>query len=845
MEIKMAFRTLSEQPNIEQNEDSICLNKAIAILNLFNNNEHSNLIMLDGLPGSGKSTTIEALKKKLAEKDSSYQLIIYDVLNHHGDPIRRSFLDNLIKNLKVPEGEQENIKDLKARITDSKRIDSTKNKLSMSWRRVFSSGIILALPTLIPVIALTLSHVFLLLGWIQKNSIWVFLVSGFVGIILFLLSLKFWGNLLMFKTPFGQESITITTPENTAIEFNDHYLEIINLYRKESKNKLLVVIENLERLTDEEAEKIWVNIQNFIGIDNLEIQKNVKFIITFNSNNNAKSKSKTFIDKLPIIPFKMPVLTNTLEEKMFIKKLMEAFDDVDANVAREVFDIIKLYTPQALDSKNSIPPEILKTFTPRLIIRTINKMVAYAQYAEACGNEWNVKYLAISVRLVECDCQISRLFLDQNEYPLNNFFYDISDKTKMIVDVAAIVYGVSRIQAMEFSFASDLKLIISTNNPSHMLKMFQQYLEMNFDIVSVLSLEAKSFSFQNVCNLGALLSKCTFKDGQKEKISKFLFGLNDKFNDILSSTDSIEKSHENFKLLIDFMSQGLNKNLYVIYLSRMLNILSFIESRQASKPQFQADMIIRCLENGGVLSNNITINCESLANYTHLHSVLEVFLKSEFITPKSFSVPTRTLINNYIENQIKKYFNDEHGVEINISHGLSLYLPYLLVFDPITFGLILEKHKARSSPSIIYTLLKQGFASNSLLIDKSIFLSLEKYTHQLIEDANAKPYNYAEHAILAKIFILLLSNFSKINQTEVKKDWLEGEIKKFLTRFDDYIFSESSGANVNNWHSLPGFKEAMESFFNDIGLNNCSIFFEQYYQTIPNLHLAYNLIIKK
>jgi predicted transcriptional regulator len=71
---------------------------ADAIAELVRNEEGGKAIALIGPWGSGKSTIVNLLRKKLEEREDTF-VFVFDAWAHRGDPLRRSFLECLINRL--------------------------------------------------------------------------------------------------------------------------------------------------------------------------------------------------------------------------------------------------------------------------------------------------------------------------------------------------------------------------------------------------------------------------------------------------------------------------------------------------------------------------------------------------------------------------------------------------------------------------------------------------------------------------------------------------------------------------------------------------------------------------
>ena len=58
-------------------------------------------IGLEGGWGSGKSTIVKLISWKLSQKkESSHKIAVFDMWSHQGDPLRRTFLENLVTHVR-------------------------------------------------------------------------------------------------------------------------------------------------------------------------------------------------------------------------------------------------------------------------------------------------------------------------------------------------------------------------------------------------------------------------------------------------------------------------------------------------------------------------------------------------------------------------------------------------------------------------------------------------------------------------------------------------------------------------------------------------------------------------
>ena len=93
-------RLLSDEPAPEDTFGGPHERLAAAITDLIANEEGGKAIGLEGGWGAGKSTVVQLVTRKLEEGGSdSTRVVVFDVWAHQGDPLRRTFLEKLIRHL--------------------------------------------------------------------------------------------------------------------------------------------------------------------------------------------------------------------------------------------------------------------------------------------------------------------------------------------------------------------------------------------------------------------------------------------------------------------------------------------------------------------------------------------------------------------------------------------------------------------------------------------------------------------------------------------------------------------------------------------------------------------------
>lgn len=268
---------------------------AKAIASVIATNEDLKVIGLLGRWGSGKSTVVGFVQKHLnADPDIDTHTFCYDAWLHQSDPPRRSFLETFIeflidRDLTTQERWQEQLDILNRQIEDTE----TKSTPSLT----VSGHLLLLSLVLVPLgmhfighdwfdaafdstsegfeswafwlgpLLLTVPPVVALGIWLSwRTTLWPF-------------NRMFWAkaNWAKHRPPHHNDSLlslfvnkevtkelnrTIRTPDPTTIEFQRLFREIIDEVSSK-KSRLILVIDNLDRLHEAEAVSMWGTIRSF------------------------------------------------------------------------------------------------------------------------------------------------------------------------------------------------------------------------------------------------------------------------------------------------------------------------------------------------------------------------------------------------------------------------------------------------------------------------------------------------------------------------------------------------------------------------------------------------------
>ncbi|MGY5796275.1 P-loop NTPase fold protein [Rheinheimera faecalis] len=283
-------------------------------------------IGLEGAWGSGKSTVIKLLRDKLTRNAEDKTLFfMFDAWAHDGDPLRRIFLESLIREID-PTEDDEDLKEIKGKITGRKKIVEVKAKKSTSRLGKWISLSALLIPLGSALLG-KVNYEHLVWPWSeQANNPHILFILGLILCIcpLFVLAYWYrWGDKDPKTNKVSWEFFSVDSREDytqditedgerTSIEFEDHFKCIIQTATSKALiDKCIVVIDNLDRVDPAHAKNIWSTLQTFfqnrsIGNQELNWSNKLWFVIPFDrdgfhkiwkSGENDGETGKSFLKK--------------------------------------------------------------------------------------------------------------------------------------------------------------------------------------------------------------------------------------------------------------------------------------------------------------------------------------------------------------------------------------------------------------------------------------------------------------------------------------------------------------------------------------------------------------------
>lgn len=363
-------------------------------------------IGIEGGWGSGKSTVVNLVCKKL-KADRDVTPITFDAWVHQGDHLRRAFLETLIRKLIACAWVDEP--------AWQKKLEQLSRRVRTSERRTTPTLTSLAKVLAVSVALVPFGSVLFTVGTRPDTFSWLYLLLGFAlalgpAGVMFLAYLRadkhqdIWA--LLVNKHVTTEQLTVTEdPDPTSIEFRELFYELMGAALQPPSRRILVIVDNLDRIPAEDARVIWSLLRTFLEYSehenpawfhNLWVlvpydSKSLKALLPKNelTGEEAKAAPASFVDKSIQVKFYVapPILSNW--RGYLLGLLAKAFPDHSAEEP-EFNSIYRLYAVQADASKTAL--------TPRELILYVNDIGALHRQWDAAVRLSHMAYYALARR---------------------------------------------------------------------------------------------------------------------------------------------------------------------------------------------------------------------------------------------------------------------------------------------------------------------------------------------------------------------------------------------------------------------------------------------------------------
>lgn len=377
---------------------------ADAIAELIDTHDGGMSIGLEGGWGSGKSTVVTLLKERY-EKKNDHAVILFDAWAHQGDPLRRTFLETVIKRLEqlgwVDSDQWEKVR---AELAQRRRVTETK-----SIPRLGKLGSLLALAVLLIPVGLTMFSAGLQQNTGTSSTLDWMLMVGFLltlfPVVILLLSFVprtvrwVWktvrrqpippgwnfgdfGALVAQKYVEDTRTETIENPDPTSVEFEETFTNLMTEALDGQKRHLILAFDNLDRVTPTDALSILAALQTFLQhsehhrpdwFKKLYVlipydPKGLQRLWQVHGESDDSRVASAFLDKTFQLRFEVPPLLVSDWRSYLINLFKQAFPDHNPT---EFHSAYRLFALQSSQDSISPTPRDLKLFVNQ--IGTINR----------------------------------------------------------------------------------------------------------------------------------------------------------------------------------------------------------------------------------------------------------------------------------------------------------------------------------------------------------------------------------------------------------------------------------------------------------------------------------------
>lgn len=385
---------------------------ATAIENRIVSKEGGGAIGLEGEYGSGKSTIIRLLENRLRKREDADDIcfVVFDAWAHEGDPLRRAFLETLINELLerpdwLPKekwiDKKEQLSQRHRKVKESRTTRPSTFGIWMAFATAcvplgllvtrlvatkenfdFDPSLQIAWPVLVGIVLASMPLImplFRLLELADKVRLYKKYHKDFPE-----KTAKFrkrrnklykkWSkaprtyrdvfsaehfNFLAANATLDSESDAYESPDPTSIEFEHDFRELLEDSLTPPAHKIVLVVDNLDRLTAEQSLRVWSNLQAFVGHPELNGERwKSKFTLLVPytpaaiqeiwKKTRSVTNAESFFEKTFQIRYRTPPPTLSNWRENLRRMLIDAIPDMPPEERKrviEVFDLVRLERP--------------------------------------------------------------------------------------------------------------------------------------------------------------------------------------------------------------------------------------------------------------------------------------------------------------------------------------------------------------------------------------------------------------------------------------------------------------------------------------------------------------------
>lgn len=621
-------------------------------------------IGLEGTWGAGKSTVINMFHQNLINKNESTLFFLFDAWSHEDEPLRRIFLESLICTIDSQSIDEE-LQNLYKELTGRKKRVEIKSKKSASRLGKLLSLCAFLIPigvaffnklsfdkltfdtaygpywTFIILFPLSIITLF--------SPVWVFLYWLVKGDIDHQTQKKNWD---FFKTE-STEDFTQDIAEHgerTSIEFQTYFDQILNLaFSKFNYNKVIIVIDNLDRIDSDQAKSIWSTLQTFFqnrSLSQNQNKKNIWFIVPYDregfsaiwDKNNSSTTALSFLDKCFQVRVEVPQpITSS-----WIKYCQTIIDHSLVGWNRE--------------SKEELLSEYSRIVTFKDYLPTPRRIRAWVNQVGMNGYRWQGKFSSKAIALysflkMEYSENDLKIALSESDFKKLSFNND----QNLMYELAGLLFGVEKEKGAELLLKDIIQMTIDNKNKDDLRNVANNHKE-----VFWLTLH----TYWNVF----FEKNMMFLDGKINHFTKYILAelniFNDKFKPytqlILSQWKEIQPKDweldevwgysSTLRDLINFINNEEDKKWLNLSVKKLIQYqIVNIENIKNSDPLIELKGLIDLLSEFKVGLVNFSVSSLNKDNWTKWLKMMErenVFLKEIIPNQSDFSKWSVNIFSN-------------------------------------------------------------------------------------------------------------------------------------------------------------------------------------------------------
>ncbi|WP_167758984.1 P-loop NTPase fold protein [Thermaerobacter sp. FW80] len=345
-------------------------------MDLVLNSSGGKAVALLGGWGSGKSTVVRLFQQAVERNsDKRVRVFVFDAWSHEGDPLRRSFLERLAAFLAETgwlEGKAlEQINNQMDELACRKESVYSQTSPVMT-REGYWIGLFLTLGIPLGTALLSSQPIYQAPLWFSVLGVAALLSPFFVALYFMIRGLRAEGR-FEFPSLVGQNrtetrTSTLRTPEPTSVEFEARFKDILDRAVTDDR-RLVIVVDNLDRLPAEQARSVWATMRTFFDVRGAAWSEKLWLIVPFdpsaichlwgNVQSDGENLTEVFISKFFQTRLHVPPPVLSDWKSFLFKLLREAFP---RHHQEELYAVYRVYRNLVLRGDGQPAPRELKQF---------------------------------------------------------------------------------------------------------------------------------------------------------------------------------------------------------------------------------------------------------------------------------------------------------------------------------------------------------------------------------------------------------------------------------------------------------------------------------------------------